>query len=217
MNICSWILVLYKLAEVISVQRNFLLGNIWLFRKSSGFMLMIFGLCWLSDRHRQGEGRMSDRHTFASSVATDFYQQGHVFHLAWPRRSLNLNTTASPKRCYAKPIFVWFCCCICVSYTWEVFGVRVCVGFYLPAFPSSKQPKEGALLALEDVWIQHQVTLLVYSISCSLAFFSLEDSNIFWIIINLHEEFWYVIDVIEFYPNWIWQLSCRTKSCHITW
>lgn len=41
-------------------------------------------------RQTQGEGRMSDRHTFASSVATDFYQQGHVFHLVWPRRDLKL-------------------------------------------------------------------------------------------------------------------------------
>lgn len=38
----------------------------------------------------QGEGRMSDRHTFASSVATDFYQFYHVLHLAWPRRDLKL-------------------------------------------------------------------------------------------------------------------------------
>lgn len=38
----------------------------------------------------QGEGRMSDRHTFASSIATDFCQQGHIFDLAWTRREVKL-------------------------------------------------------------------------------------------------------------------------------
>lgn len=45
----------------------------------------MFGSC---QTETQGEDWASDRHTFPSSVAADFCQQGHIFDLAWPRGDL---------------------------------------------------------------------------------------------------------------------------------
>lgn len=101
-------------------------------------------------------------HTHACIVSSNWFLSAESYiwlSMAKERPKIDLNTTDSPKWCYAKPMFVlgnWFCCCICVSCCGEVFGVAgVC--WVVPACTFlSKATKWRGTAGISDVWSQHQ-------------------------------------------------------------